>query len=68
MIENKKGEFHFVTDWKWFYILPTFVIQRDEIHIAPKTFRIVIHLWGWHISWLWTDYYADTNKYTKSTK
>ena len=45
-----------LTDWTYFYILPSITIVRNEIRYGGPTFRISIGWLGFHFSWLWIQF------------
>ena len=49
---GKHGEFLFLLDWKWFFILPTIIVQIDEPIFCYPTRRISFNWLGLHFSWL----------------
>ena len=45
--------FKYFIDWKWFVIIPTITILKDEPQYFDKNFTIQFHWLGFHSRWFW---------------
>ena len=43
--------------WKWFVIIPTITILKDEPQYLDKNFSIQFHWLGFHLRWFWIKEY-----------
>lgn len=51
----KFDRYTFMSDWEWFFLLPTIaVIRRDRV-LAVDNVSITIHWLGWHFRWRWIE-------------
>ena len=58
MSDEKRMQFErfdFSFDKKYFVLLPTVVINIDELMYGSHNIAIQIHLWVWHFRWLWME-------------
>ena len=47
----KFRKFYYITDWEWFFIIPTIEIVKNEPQYFDKNFSIKFHCFGFHFKW-----------------
>lgn len=45
--------FQYITNWEYFFIVPTISLTKNDLIYMNKNFRVAFHWLGWHMSWLW---------------